>query len=153
MAVKNVPNGAMKRRYQFGMLLALALAAIVGAQASQPADKPTQSAHTPGPDNLEGWTLDSPVPGSGYGDERFAFTLVVARHGHIIRRIPGHPIIWKWIFWADGQQVAYDTGSFHFSETCLLIRLSDGRKLDSYDCYNDLPPVKPDWVKALDATE
>jgi len=153
MALKNVPNGAMKRRYQFGMLLALALAAVVAAQASQPADKPAQSAHRPGPNGLEGWTLDSPVPGSGYGDECFAFTLVIARHGHIIRRISGDPIIWRWIFWADGRQVAYETGPFHFSETCFLIRLSDGRKLDSYDCYHDLPPAKPDWVKALDATE
>ena len=151
MAVKNVPNGAMKRRYQFGMFLALALAAAVATQASQPADKPTQSGHTPGPDGLEGWTLDSPVPSSGYGDERFAFTLVIARHGHIIRRISGDPIIWAWIFWADGREVAYETGPFHFGLACFLIRLSDGRKLDSYDCYHDLPPVKPDWVKALDA--
>jgi len=50
-------------------------------------------------------------------------------------------------------QVAYETGPFHLSETCFLIRLSDGRKLDSYDCYHDLLPAKPDWVKALDAME
>ena len=144
----------MKRRYQFGMLLALALSAVVAAQASQPAaDKPTQSAHRSGSHGLEGWTLDSRVPGSGYGDERFTFNLVVARHGRIIRRISGGPIIWRWIFWADGRQVAYEAGYFHFSGTCFLVRLSDGRKLDSYDCYNDLPPAKPDWVKALEATE
>lgn len=143
----------MKRRYQSGMLLGLALAAVVAAQASQPADQPTKSAHKRGPHGLEGWTVDSPVSGSGYGDERFAFTLAVARHGHIIRRISGEPIIWRWIFWADGRQVAYDTGAFHFSESCFLIRLSDGRKLESYDCYLDLPPTKPDWVKALEATE
>jgi hypothetical protein len=143
----------LKQRYQFGLLLPFALATAVAVQAAQPADKPTESAHTPGPDGLEGWTLEWPVPGSGYGDERFAFTLVVARHGHIIRRISGAPIIWKWIFWADGRQVAYETGPFHLGETCFLIRLSDGRKLDSYDCYHNLPPAKPDWVKALDATE
>ncbi len=135
------------------MLLALALAAAVAPQASQSADRPTQSACKSGPDGLEGWTLDSPVADSGYGDERFAFTLVIARHGHIIRWISGKPIIWKWIFWADGRQVAYETGPFHFSDICFLIRLSDGRKLDSYDCYHDLPPAKPHWVKALDATE
>jgi hypothetical protein len=123
------------------------------ARASQPAGKPTQSAHTPCPHGLEGWTLDSPVRGSGYGDERFAFTLVVARHGHIIRHISGHPIIWGWIFWANGRQVAFETGSFYFSETCFLVRLSDGRKLDRYDCYNDLPPAKPDWVKAWETTK
>jgi hypothetical protein len=83
MAVKNVPNGAMKRRYPFAMLLALAVAAVVAAQASKPANKPNQSAHRSGPRGLEGWTLDSSVPESGYGDERFAFALVVARHGRI----------------------------------------------------------------------
>ena len=143
----------MKRRYRLGMLVAFALAALVAAQGSQSADKPTPSAHRPGPDGLEGWTLDSPVPGSGYGDERFAFTLVIARNGHIIRRISGEPIIWRWMFWANGREVAYETGPFHFSETCLLVRLSDGRKLDSYDCYHYLPPAKPDWVKALDALQ
>jgi hypothetical protein len=143
----------MKQRFQFGVLVALALAAVAAAQASQPTNGTTQSAHRPGPDGLEGWTLDSPVPNSGYGDERFAFTLVIARHGHIIRRISGAPIIWSWTFWADGRQIAYETGPFHFSVTCLLIRLSDGREIDSYDCYHDLPPAKPDWVKALDATE
>ena|SRR5690242_18293450 len=134
------------------ILVALALAAVAPTNA-QPIDKTRQSVHEPGPRGLEGWTLDSPVPDSGYGDERFAFTLVIARHGHTIRRISGEPIIWKWIFWADGRQVAYETGAFHFSDTCYLIRLSDGRKLDSYDCYHNLPAAKPDWVKALDASE
>jgi hypothetical protein len=59
---------------RFGMLLALALAAIVASQASR-ADKPTESVHVPGPDGLEGWTLNWPVPDLGYGDERFAFSL------------------------------------------------------------------------------
>lgn len=143
----------MKPRHRFGMLLALALATIVAAQAAQPGDKPTPSAHRPGPNGLEGWTLDSSVPGSGYGEERFAFTLVIAHHGRIIRRIAGEPIIWKWIFWADGRQVAYETGAFHFTDNCHLIRLSDGRRLASYDCYHDLPPSKPDWVKALNAAD
>jgi hypothetical protein len=143
----------MKRRYQFAMLLALAMPAVVAAQGFQPTEQPTRSVRSAGPDGLEGWTLDSPVRGSGYGDERFAFMLVIARHGHIIRRISGEPVIWKWIFWADGRQVAYETGAFHFTETCFLIRLSDGRKLDSYDCFHDLPLIKPDWVKALDAME
>ena len=153
MAPRNVPYNARKRGYQFGLLLAVALAGVVAAQEPQPADKPSQSAHRPGPGGLEGWTLDWPVPDSGYGDERFAFTLVIARYGHIIQRISGDPIIWRWTFWSDDRQIAYETGSFHFNDTCFLIRLSDGRQLDSYDCYHDLPPAKPDWVRALETTE
>ena len=143
----------MKQQFQWATLLALTLTGIGAAQASQPDDKPTPSAHISGPNGLEGWTLDSPVAGSGYGDQRFAFALIVARHGHIIRRITGEPIIWRWIFLADGREIAYETGPFHFGESCFLIRLSDGRKLDSYDCYHDVPTAKPDWVKALEATE
>jgi hypothetical protein len=135
------------------MLLALALASVLVPQTSWPADKAAQSAHMFGPNGLEGWTLDSPVPGSGYGDERFAFTLVVARHGRIIRKISGQPIIWNWIFWADGRDVAYETGPFHLSDACILIRVSDGGVIDSYDCYSDRPPTKPDWVKALEARQ
>lgn len=142
----------MRQQYPLAILLALALAVIAPTEA-QPADKTSQSAHKAGPGELEGWTLDAPVPDSGYGDEHFAFTLVIARHGHTIRRISGEPIIWKWPFWAGGRQVAYETGAFHFSDNCYLIRLSDGRKLDSYGCYHNLPRAKPDWVKALDATE
>lgn len=143
----------MKRPGRFGLLLAFALGAAMAARAAGPADGPTPSTHIPGPGGLEGWTLDSPVPDSGYGDERFAFTLVIARDGHVIRRIEGEPIIWSWMFWADGREVAYETGPFHFGMTCLLIRLSDGRQIDSYDCYHDLPQAKPDWVKALEAAE
>lgn len=141
----------MKLRHLFGMFLGLALPTVVGAQGFHPVDKPIRSAHKIGPDGLAGWTLDSPIRGSGYGDERFPLALVIARHGRIIRRISGDPFIWKWIFWANGRQVAYEAGPLHFSEACFLVRLSDGRYLDSYDCFHDLPPAKPNWVKALDA--
>ena len=153
MVTRTMPYDARKRGCQFGMLLSLAVAAVGVAQEPQPGVNPSQSAHKPGPDGLEGWTLDWPLAGSGYGDERFAFTLIVASYGHIVRRISGDPIIWTWIFWSDGRQVAYETGPFHFSDTCLLIRLSDGRQLDNYDCYHGLPADKPDWVRALEKTE
>jgi hypothetical protein len=143
----------MKRGFFFAMFLALIIAAVATSQVAPSSNQPTESEHRPGPNGLEGWTLNLPVPDSSYGDERFAFTLVIARHRHVIRRISGDPIIWKWIFWADGRQVAYETGPFHFGMTCFLIRLSDGHRLDSYDCYHYLPPAEPDWVKALDATK
>jgi hypothetical protein len=142
----------MKRRRNFGILLAFALAVVAAPQAPQRADKPTESAHRSGPNGLEGWTLDWPVPDSGYGDERFAVTLVIARHSHVIRRVSGDSFIWRWIFWADGRQLAYETGPLHFSAACYLVRLSDGHQLDSYDCYHDEPPQQPEWVKALEAS-
>lgn len=149
--IHSCTKSGMKRRYFCGLILAITIAAVSGAQASRPEDKTTRSMRRPGPDGLEGWTLASPVAGSGYGDERFAFRLVIARHGHVIRRISGDPFIWEWAYWAKGRQIAYETGPFHFAQNCLLIRLSDGRVLEHYDCYHRAVATEPDWVKALDA--
>ena len=112
--------------------------------------KPSESEHTKGPNGLEGWTLDSPVPGSGYGDEKLPLTLVVARNGRILHRIPGDAFVWKWIFWADGRQVAYESGPLHFGLACVLYDLKKGRELSRVDCYHGLPQDAPDWVRALE---
>lgn len=116
---------------------------------SQTKDEPTESEHRPGPHRLEGWTLESPLPESGYGDERFAFTLVLARNGHRLLRIEGNPIIWKWMFWADGRQVAYETGPLHFAMSCVLADVKTGRQVEILDCYHKLPATVPAWVTAL----
>lgn len=116
---------------------------------AQPAGKPTESKHVSGPHGLEGWTLDSPVPESNYGDEPFSFTLVIARNGKVLHRIKGAPIIWKWMFRADGAQVAYETGPFHFSMMCVLTEVKTGRTLQTFDCYHGLPENAPGWVTAL----
>lgn len=89
----------MKVRSIFKVLGSIAILAISPSLVSQTKDKPTESEHRTGPHGLEGWTLESPLPDSNYGDERFAFTLVLARNGHRLRRIEGDPIIWKWMFW------------------------------------------------------
>ena len=78
-----------------GVAAILATGLLLFAQAS---DKPEESKHRTGPHGLEGWTLDSPAPDSGYGDERFAYTLVLARNGRVLQRIEGDPIIWSWTF-------------------------------------------------------
>jgi hypothetical protein len=118
---------------------------------AQTADKPTESIHREGPHGLEGWTLDSPLPDSQYEGERFAFTLVLARKGRVLRRFEGDPIIWKWMFWADGRQVAYETGPLHFSMNCVLLDVETGRQIEDYDCYH-MPDNEPDWVIALENT-
>jgi hypothetical protein len=128
----------------------VAILAAVGASLAGAGDKPTESVHTKGPHGLEGWTLESPVPESSYGDERFGFTLVLARDGQILRRIKGDPIVWRWMFWEDGKQVAYETESFHFSMACVLADVETGRELGRVDCYHELPADAPDWVKALE---
>ncbi len=143
----------MKCRGWRGLFVAVAIVAGTVSLWAQNKDKPTESAHVRGPDGLEAWTLESPVPDSGYGDERFAFTLLIARDGHVVRRIDGDPIIWRWIFWKDGSRVAYETGPFHFGVTCVLVDVKTGRRMGSVDCYHDLPKDVPDWVTALEASK
>jgi hypothetical protein len=143
----------MKCRGWRGLLVAVAILAGTVPLWAQEKEKPTESEHVRGPNGLEGWTLESPVPDSGYGDEKFAFTLVIARDGCIVRRIDGDPIIWRWIFWESGRRVAYETGPFHFGVTCILVDVKTGRRTGSVDCYHELPKDVPDWVEALEASK
>lgn len=116
---------------------------------AQANSKPTESEHVKGPYGLEGWTLNWPVE-SRDSSERYAMVLVLARDGHIVRRIDGDPFIWKWMFWSDGSQVAYETGPLHFSMSCVLANTKTGRRLASVDCeYQDLPKNAPEWLQAL----
>lgn len=119
---------------------------------AQTADKPTESKHCTGPHSLEAWTLNSPVPDSNYGDEQFAFTLVLGRNGRVLHRIKGDPMIWRWIFWADGRQLAYETGPFHFSMTCVLVDVKTGHRIADFDCYHELSGNAPAWVSALESS-
>lgn len=133
------------RRYRIILLVLLV------AQASGLAEQPEESAHRQGPHELEGWTLSSSIP--DHPDEKFPFTLVLARRGHIIRKISGDPFVWNWLFWADGSQVAYESGPLHFSMACVLASVSTGRELARYDCYSDIPADAPAWVKALESSQ
>ena len=145
--------GAARRLVALFWIALFAVGPSLIAQAPRlltDATKPTESEHTKGPHGLEGWTLNWPVPGSNYGDQRFAFTLVLARNGHLIHRVQGDPIVWNWMFWSDGRQVAYETGPFHFSMSCVLIDTKSGRRVDTIDCWQELHVDAPDWAKALE---
>ena len=139
----------MKVRSIFKVLGSIAIFAVSPLLVSQTKDKPTESEHRTGSHGLEGWTLEYRLPNSNYGDERFAFTLVLVRNRHRLRRIEGEPIIWKWMFWDDGRQVAYETGPLHFGMSCVLADVKTGRKLEILDCYHKLPANVPTWVTAL----
>ncbi len=117
--------------------------------APEDSDRPTPSEHLAGPHGLEGWTLDGPIP--DHPGEKFPFTLVIARNGRVIRRFPGEGFVWRWKFFADGRQVAYESGPMHFVLACVLADIETGKELARYDCAPELPPDAPDWVKTLEA--
>jgi hypothetical protein len=99
------------------------------AQTDECTAAPQESNHVSGPHELEGWTLESSAPGSSYGNECFSLELVLARNGHVIRRRKAEPIIWKWIFWNDGKELAIEEGPLHFGRWCVLEDLKTGRTI------------------------
>jgi hypothetical protein len=132
-------------------LLALVIFSAQLAFAQQAhEDHPVESAHVAGPHGLEGWTLDSPLPGENNSD-RYPFTLVIARNGKVVRKIQGSAaFVWRWIFWDDGRQVAYETGPLHFGMSCELYDLQTGKVLESVDCWQGIPDNSPAWLVALE---
>jgi hypothetical protein len=114
-------------------------------------DRPTESRHRHGPNGLEGWTLNYTIPDRP--GQQYPEILVLARRGRIIRRIPGSPFVWNWIFRAGGRQIAYETGPLHFGMLCTLANTATGRELASYDCFHELPANAPEWEKALQAAQ
>jgi hypothetical protein len=130
---------------------ALLAGMAVWPQASATDEKPVESEHRRGPEGLEGWTLNSSIPDEAPGGEKYPFTLVIARNGREIRRIEGDPFVWQWIFWADGKQVAYESGPLHFGMSCILADIETGHQLTTVDCYHELPKDAPEWVVKLEA--
>jgi hypothetical protein len=130
-------------------LLAVATGSV--AQGRRGSDQLTPSEHRPGPNGLEGWTLEGPIP--DHPGEKFPFTLVIARNGRVIRRFSGEFFVWKWMFLDDGKRVAYEAGPLHFSLACILADIQTGKQLGTYDCFpNPLPADAPEWVKTLEAS-
>ena len=107
--------------------------------------------HRHGPNGMEGWTILYPVPDSDEGDQPGA--LVIARRGHVLHRFDGDPFVWTWQFQDGGRHVAYETGPFHGSMNCVLADAVSGKMIAQYDCFYELSPKAPAWVKALVAQD
>ncbi len=135
------------------LLIGRSFTTMARSQAKSPGEKPVESEHRKGPNGWEGWTLDSSIPDDSNGGEKYPFTLVLARNGHEIRRISGDPFVWRWIFWADGKQVAYESGPLHFGMNCILADIKTGRQLGSVDCYHELPDNAPEWAVKLESAK
>jgi hypothetical protein len=124
-----------------GHCLIFLLVASAAYPQTVPRKRPTDSQHRNGPDGLEGWTLNYTIPDRP--GQQYPEVLVLARRGGIIRRIPGSPFVWNWIFWAGGRQIAYETGPLHFGMLCTLADIPTRRELASYDCFHGLPADAP----------
>jgi hypothetical protein len=124
----------------------LLFAILAQSQTTQVVSGPTESKHQNGPNGLEAWTLNYVVPDH---IESYPETLVIARNGRVLRKIDGDPFIWNWMFFKNGRQVAYEIGPLHFGMTCVLMDMSTGKHLATYDCYYEQPKPTPSWVMEL----
>ena len=111
-------------------------------------DRPTESEHIKGPAGLEGWKLNYPFPDRP--QDLYPRILVITRNERVIRRITGQHYIWKWIFWNEGRQVAYEDGPPHFLMRCILVDLKTGAEEQNYDCFSELPKDAPLWLESLE---
>ena len=136
----------VRRRFTviMGILLPIALTTPSPALLGQH----TVSAHRKGPHGLVGWTLDYPFPDRP--EEHYPRVLVVSRNGQVIRRTKGERYIWKWIFWNEGRQIAYEDGPPHFMMRCILLDVATGKRLADVDCFTQVPVDSPAWLMALE---
>jgi hypothetical protein len=132
------------------LVIALLIPGALGnPQQNHQEDRPVESEHIAGPHGLEGWTLIGVLPDDS-SHEQYPFTLVIAKNGKVLRKINGSAFIWRWIFWNDGRQVAYESGPLHFGMECELYDLKTGRVLHSVDCWRGIPGNAPAWLVALE---
>jgi hypothetical protein len=102
----------------------------------------------------KGWLIEYPNPDPVQEWRRVAGTLIIARHGRIIRRIEAGPTtFWSWNFWDGGRRVAYQMGPLHGETVCTLTDVRSGKEVAhwSSDCRNR-PEDAPAWVKAADGS-
>lgn len=111
--------------------------------------KAVASPHCKGPDGLDSWALLYRPSGNDPSSEsdRVPLAIVVARDGHVLRRIRGNAILWEWFF-PDDQRIAFEDGPRHFVMVCRLLDLASGKVLAEYDCFHS-PPHPPAWVQRL----
>lgn len=101
------------------------------------------------PDHITvGWLAEFKDTSSPSPIDPDAFTLVVYRNGHIIRRVDGDPIVWDWHFGRGGKAIAYSTGSRHGgANECLLVEIDSGKVLE--DWLTSSATKTPSWAEQL----
>jgi hypothetical protein len=102
------------------------------------------------PDGItSGWVLtyDNPEPGQEW--RRIPGTLVIARHGKVIRRWD-ITTVRNWGFWNGGHEVVFEAGGMHGPADCYRRSVDTGKDIASFpNCTVDEVGA-PDWVKSLE---
>ncbi len=101
------------------------------------------------PDHVSvGWLAEFEDTSSPSPIDPDAFTLVLYRNAHIVRRISGDPIVWDWKFERGGKAVAYSTGSRDGgANECLLVDVDSGNVLG--DWLTSSSSDSPSWAEQL----
>jgi len=137
------------------LVLALTSATYFYGQTTTVHKKPFRNDFKTASDGVtKGWRVDVPWPDQEDTSQNWrtiGVSVVVARHGRVVRRIDGGVGIWDWDFWNGGRQVAIERGPVHGETGCDLIDIKTGKTVESWpgDCRQISGTDNvPDWVKA-----
>jgi hypothetical protein len=101
----------------------------------------------------KGWLVESPWPDQDDASQRWrtvAWTLVIAKHGKVVRKIQAAQSFWSWGFWNGGREVVVQEGPPHGATWFMRMDVKSGKKLETWD--GDIEGGNaPAWVKAAAA--
>jgi len=135
------------------LLCGVMMVLVMGAAAAQRPQRDrggVQELRQVAPDGVtEGWilTYDNPDPDRAW--ERIGGTVVVARHGKVMRK--WELMVRDWTFWAGGRDVAVEAGPLHGPAHCFLFSVKTGKQIEAFPGYcTEERPDAPAWVRALE---
>ena len=99
---------------------------------------------------IKGWLVEFPWPDQDDVSQSWrtvAWTLVIAKHGKVVRRIQAPVTFWSWNFWNGGREVVIEEGHPHGTPWFTRRDITSGRELESWE--GDIEAGNaPAWVKA-----
>ena len=132
------------------LLVTFLVCALTGSAAARPKEHVEIEDRKIAPDGItSGWVLtyDNSDPGQEW--RRYPLTLVIARHGKVIRRWD-ITTVRAWDFWNGGREVIYEAGGMHGPADCFRVSVGSGKQLETVPNCTQEPPNAPEWVKRLE---
>ncbi len=123
-------------------------AAIRHPQATTISDQKTASDSV-----TKGWLIEYPWPDKDDISQtwrRIPGTLVISRHGRVIRRFEADQAFRAWNFWNRGREVVVEEGRLHGPSVFERFDLRSGRKLETW-AGDGGESEAPNWVRAVDS--
>jgi hypothetical protein len=140
------------------MLLAVGAVPALWGQGATVVKKPFRDDFKTATDGVtKGWLVEIPWPDQDDVSQSWRTipaTLVIARHGKVVRKFSAASSFWSWNFWNGGREVVVQVGgALHGNSSFARWDVRSGKELESWDgdIYGDIykeADKAPAWVKA-----